>query len=280
MKTPTITIAPEVKEAILKATRGHDFLDFGKPGSMPAPLYKKVVQVLEQLGIKWDKKRQCHCSPGPISDILDAALSDGKVTDRKKLDKETFQFFPTVPDVARRMAEAAWKAYNINAEHPIRTIDPGVRILEPSFGDGALVRAMALTAPVNPGLNFLGFEIDERHQAAAGELILAFATESRFYVKDFLQTHPDPSQDIVIMNPPFSKGRDIEHIRHALKWLRPGGVCVALSSAGSWTRNTAPYRQVVKDILEMADMKVLEAKVIAGATTDAASQMRLFRIPK
>ncbi len=276
MKTPTITIAPEVKDAILKATRGQDSLDFGKPGSMPMPLYKKVVQVLEQLGIKWDKKRKCHCSPGPISDILDAALADGKVTDHKKLDRETFQFFPTVPDVAHRMAEAAWKAYNINGKHPIRTFDPGVRILEPSFGEGALVRAMASTAPTNPGLNFLGFEIDERHQAAAGELILAFATESRFYVKDFLQTNPDPSQDIVIMNPPFSNGRDIEHILHALKWLRPGGVCVALSTAGSWVSGTKRLKQIVQEIDSMCYSKVLEGRVIAGAETATASQMILL----
>jgi 16S rRNA G1207 methylase RsmC len=34
------------------------------------------------------------------------------------------------------------------------------------------------------------------------------------------------------MNPPFSRGQDVAHILHALKFLKPGGRLVALCAAG------------------------------------------------
>src|SRR3546814_1986146 len=33
------------------------------------------------------------------------------------------------------------------------------------------------------------------------------------------------------MNPPFDRGRDCDHVRHALAFLKPGGVLVAIMSA-------------------------------------------------
>lgn len=40
--------------------------------------------------------------------------------------------------------------------------------------------------------------------------------------------------DRIIMNPPFSKGRDIEHVRHAYDLLRPGGRIVAIMGEGAF----------------------------------------------
>lgn len=33
------------------------------------------------------------------------------------------------------------------------------------------------------------------------------------------------------MNPPFDRGRDCDHVRHAYQFLKPGGVLVAIMSA-------------------------------------------------
>jgi hypothetical protein len=33
------------------------------------------------------------------------------------------------------------------------------------------------------------------------------------------------------MNPPFDRGRDCDHVRHAWQFLKPGGVLVAVMSA-------------------------------------------------
>lgn len=40
--------------------------------------------------------------------------------------------------------------------------------------------------------------------------------------------------DRIVMNPPFSKGRDIEHVQHAYELLRPGGRLVALMGEGAF----------------------------------------------
>lgn len=40
--------------------------------------------------------------------------------------------------------------------------------------------------------------------------------------------------DRILMNPPFSKGRDIQHVRHAYDLLRPGGRIVAIMGEGAF----------------------------------------------
>lgn len=37
-----------------------------------------------------------------------------------------------------------------------------------------------------------------------------------------------PLYSRIILNPPFTKNQDIKHVRHALKWLAPGGILVAI----------------------------------------------------
>lgn len=272
MNAPTITISPDVKKAILAAERTNDSLNFGPPGSMPLPLYKQTVKVLEQLGIKWDKKRKCHVSATPISAILDQALSDGKVVDKKKLEVKTNQFFPTTKEVADQMARAMFKAYG-----PVRNRQY-LRILEPSAGDGDLVRAVYRAAAHDsiPAMgDVVAVEIDGHHENSLND-----AVRPRFVIiADFL-TVPDDQLgvfDLVIMNPPFSEGRDLKHIRKAVGLLKPGGVCVALSASGSWTRGIKAWQKLVLEIEEMCDVVILKDNVVAGTETKATSTMRLLR---
>lgn len=53
---------------------------------------------------------------------------------------------------------------------------------------------------------------------------------------DFLTVEPNPAFDVVLINPPFERLQDVEHVRHALEFLRPGGVLVAIMSAGTFFR--------------------------------------------
>src|SRR3546814_14723641 len=58
---------------------------------------------------------------------------------------------------------------------------------------------------------------------------------------DFLALTPDliGSFDRIIMNPPFDRGRDIDHVNHAIEFLAPGGILVALMSAGTEYKSDA-----------------------------------------
>ena len=51
--------------------------------------------------------------------------------------------------------------------------------------------------------------------------------------RDFLTMKPGdiPQVDKIIMNPPFDRGGDCDHVRHAFQFLKPGGVLVAVMSA-------------------------------------------------
>jgi 16S rRNA G1207 methylase RsmC len=51
------------------------------------------------------------------------------------------------------------------------------------------------------------------------------------------------------MNPPFSKGQDIQHVTHALGFLKPGGRLVAIMGAGVTFRQdkrATEFRELVQ----------------------------------
>ena len=126
------------------------------------------------------------------------------------------QLFPTPPALAARMVEMAG-------------IEAGDRVLEPSAGTGNLAKAIRSAVP---GAHLDLIEIDPR--------LCSILQASGFEVSccDFLAASmpvcPDSEagHDCVLMNPPFSKGQDVAHILHALKFLKPGGRLVALCAAG------------------------------------------------
>lgn len=98
----------------------------------------------------------------------------------------------------------------------------GLRVLEPSAGSGVLAKAARAAGAtvtcmeIQPGL--------------AHELGVVHGFRDVREV-DFLTVAPTPTFDVVLMNPPFDRGRDCDHVRHAFKFLKPGGVLVAVMSA-------------------------------------------------
>lgn len=107
----------------------------------------------------------------------------------------------------------------------------GREVLEPSCGDGALAAALA-----DAGATVDCFEIVPD---------LARLTRERGKVRtvttaDFLGVVPTPVYDVVVMNPPFG-GHEISHVRHALAFVKPGGMLYAIlpASVQSSVRPTA-----------------------------------------
>lgn len=127
-------------------------------------------------------------------------------------------------------------------------LPPGSRVLEPSAGDGAFLRA-------GPALLWTAVEIDRRHAGALGTLALSRSGPIESVVQaDFLTLAPtDPNLgapfDGVIMNPPYEDDADVRHVRHALEFAPR--VIALLRSAfrhgeGRWEtfwRHVAPVRQ-------------------------------------
>lgn len=101
----------------------------------------------------------------------------------------------------------------------------GKRVLEPSCGDGRLMEAVRKAG----ALDVIGVEYDSGRAQQCREK--GFVT----YTRNFLETDPGPHGwsdfDMVVMNPPFYGRHYAKHVRHAIKFLKPGGMLVAILPA-------------------------------------------------
>ncbi|HVI00880.1 MAG TPA: methyltransferase [Enhygromyxa sp.] len=188
------------------------------PEQLDRKLYTKVNKVLAAVGGKWDRKAGAHLFQHDPREALGLAAESGKVTHRKN----ALQAFYTPRDLAQRVAEVA-------------DPQPGERVLEPSCGHGALIWALLER---EPDLLVIAFDIDPDACAAveanadeghgASELPVIVAE------RDFLTVEPapEPTIDLVVMNPPFAKDKDIAHVRHAWEFVKPGGRLVSIMSTG------------------------------------------------
>jgi len=127
----------------------------------------------------------------------------------KKLDG----FFPTPKPIISQMLELA-------------DIQPGDHILEPSAGKGDILDMLRLHHPEN--------KITAVEQN--GTLFDVLEAKGHAVVRgDFLEHQGE--YNIVIMNPPFEQGADIEHVRHAFNLLAPNGKLIAIMSEGPFFRS-------------------------------------------
>jgi predicted RNA methylase len=125
---------------------------------------------------------------------------------------KNFGYFPTPQPVVERAMYYA-------------DIGAGMSVLEPSAGNGALARAAA-----DKGADVACIEI-QHHLAAELRQAMRYAVVEG----DFFDQTPAKigKFDRILMNPPFDGQRDIDHVMHALQFLKEGGRLVAIMSAGA-----------------------------------------------
>ncbi len=204
MKAKTKTIEQDVL-AVLSAgaCEGNKFRL--SSGVLDRKLYTKVNEVLVALGGKWDKKSKTHIFAEDCTEILEDAIEMG--TFERCMDDD-LGWFPTPGEIVKMV-------------FPLLDMQVGMHVLEPSAGEGAMAQYLdAFGAKVT----CVEFEPGRAKKLES----LGFHT----HTGDFLAIAPDPSFDRVFMNPPFAKRADIHHVRHALKFLKPGGKLVAIMSGG------------------------------------------------
>jgi hypothetical protein len=134
--------------------------------------------------------------------------------DTLRLYKKQFNFFETPEPLADRMAE--W----------LDDLPEGSRILEPSAGMGALIKAVQRKAKHTP----LYFDAIEPQSEFIPILEELGATHVAY---DFADYRPRPIYDAVIMNPPYKNRMAEAHLDLAWECLAPGGRLVALVGSGS-----------------------------------------------
>ncbi len=193
------------------------------PGELERKTYLAIAKALEAAGGAWNRRVGAHVFNGCAAAAIEPILLTGQITHAR----DEFDFFPTPPDIVARMLELV-------------DIRPGDRVLEPSAGDGAIVRALAgLTDRVH------AHEI----QDANVKLLQRIDGVVEVGAGDFLARGPEPIFDAVVMNPPFSVTVDVDHVLHAARFLQPGGRLVSVMSAGVRFRTTAKHR-AFRDFLD------------------------------
>lgn len=197
-------------------------------GQLDRQLYTKTNKVLEAAGGKWNRKAKAHIFDADAAERIEQIILTGDVV----VPKDDFEYFPTPADVVDRLMEEA-------------NILDGMRVLEPSAGQGAIAKVAAVTAE--------DVSVDMYELMPANAEVLRGLNIPRSNVVgpcDFLQVAPVPEYDRVVMNPPFGKQADIKHVLHALEFLKPNGLLVSVMAAGVLFRQnklTVDFRQFVED---------------------------------
>lgn len=147
------------------------------------------------------------------------ALAQRHITGTAPRAVAAFNLFQTPRPIAARMAD-------IIRAH----VQPGARILEPSVGLGRLYEPFADV----DGLRDQWVAVENASECARA--VASGFRRLRVVERDFLATTAADlggAFDAVVMNPPFQRGTDIRHIRHALGMVRVGGVLVSLCYNGA-----------------------------------------------
>ena len=185
------------------------------PRKLDAADYRRVDAALTALGGTWNRKVTGHVFGQDPTDLIEGVIETGTY-DRPER-PENFGFFPTPPVLAKVLIEEA-------------QLEPGMTVLEPSAGIGNIaVEAAAIVG----AQNVLTVEL----QACNIDVLkgLGFSPVQT----DFLVFQPEARFDRVIMNPPFSRQADIDHVLHAWSMVREGGRLVAIMAASVSFRHNA-----------------------------------------
>lgn len=177
--------------------------------------YLAVAKVLKGIGGKWNSGKKCHIFDTDVEDVIQNIILTGEYTN----ERTAYQFFPTPRELAERMVDIA-------------DIQHGESCLEPSAGVGNIAQFM-------PGCDCI--ELNPKNR----EILI----KEGFNVisEDFITFEPEKDYDVIVMNPPFCKQQDIEHVTKAIHLAKRCVVAVMSASVLWRTDNkTTAFRELVE----------------------------------
>lgn len=244
-----ISLDDDVRDVLLRSVIHGATLQL--PEQLDRALYVKVDKVLKAAGGKWQRAAKVHQFPGDPREILNLAVTTGSIVDPRKAQQ---QFF-TPDDLADEVAVAA-------------LIPDAGTVLEPSAGDGALARAVRR---LRPGAQISCFEQDPQYGASL--IHQEFTTQ----IQDFLAAVPvGRLYDRVVMNPPWTGGQDLKHVKHALSFLKEGGRLVALLPGNFSSKDQLAYAAFRRDVDQNGIFTPLPSGSFKDAGTNVSSQMLVY----
>jgi hypothetical protein len=166
-------------------------------------------------------------------------------------------FFPTPAEMAGEIVGMA-------------DIEQGMRVLEPSAGNGLLADAA----------RDLGADVDV---VEMGGKLREILTEKGYNLvgDDFLSYQPVQGYDRIVMNPPFSNDQDIKHVLHAYSMLNPGGKLVAITSSMAGEKSNSinkEFKQWLGDL--SADEQALPENAFMSSMNSTGVRTKVIVIEK
>ncbi|MEX5635776.1 methyltransferase [Parafrankia sp. FMc2] len=234
-------------------------------GQLDRKTYAATDKALRALGGKWDRKAGAHVFPGSPGEALAAMLASGQAPAMPKAPHQIESYFAT-PDA---LAQLVVEAYT-----DVPGLSPFARVLEPSAGDGALVRAVRR---VNPGVEVVAVEPNAERAGRIddGSGLVTVQTETfETVARRHGQIEARPF-DAVVMNPPFTLPGAatawIDHVNLAWSLLRPGGRLTAIVPAGFTYRTDRKHRDLREWVGLLGGWRELPEKSFTASGTDVAT---------
>ena len=192
-----------MKEEVLKNCTVENNVVKLPEGNLDRKLFLEVKKSLERIGGKWKGGKVFGFVFNEDPTELLSKISAGEKINLKK----DFQFFATPSNLADKLVALA-------------DVNTGETFLEPSAGQGAIVKAINRLSP--------GRIVDCYELMKANRNILKKINTVNILGEDFLKSND--KYDRIIANPPFSKNQDIQHIMHMYDCLNPKGKIVSIAS--------------------------------------------------
>lgn len=211
-------------------------------------LYMEVAKNLEIIGGKWKSGK----TKGFIFNTDPAELLE-KISGYEGNLKKDFQFFATPDDLADELVRYA-------------NIEDGMKVLEPSAGQGAIIEAIYRAFPrYMKGSNDKHcvtvdfYELMDINKEVLSQKIENnnpnWSSRTSCMGDDFLKADFNLKYDRIVGNPPFSKNQDIDHIYKMYEVLKPGGRIVTVASI-HWKTSKNKKETTFIDWLDEVDAKI------------------------
>lgn len=206
-------------------------------------LYQEVAKSLTLIGGKWTSgKVQAFVFKENPTELLES-ISGGE---NRNLQKE-YQFFETPDDLADELVTLA----EIESQH---------KILEPSAGQGAIVKAITRNLP--------NVKVDCYELMPTNQIFLRKIANVNFIGDDFLQADESIKYDRIVANPPFSKNQDIDHVKKMYNLLNQNGKMVVITSnhwLDSMNKKEMEFRRWLKEV-DYSSIKVDRGRFKSSGT--------------
>ncbi|SKT52047.1 Type I restriction-modification system methyltransferase subunit [Mycobacteroides abscessus subsp. massiliense] len=222
-------------------------------GQLSRPEYVAVNKALEAMGGKWNRGQSGHVFPTDPGPALAAFVGGGALA---KPARTAEGYVPTPSQLAA----------DIVADHTrIRGLPDGAKVLEPSAGDGAFVRAIL---KANPLVQVTAVEPNAERLDRIGEHPSVQRINTTF--EEFAASTRERF-DAVVMNPPFAVPGGpsiwIDHVRMAFDLLADAGRLTSIAPSGLVFRQDRKHKAIRSMVQEHGGFVELADDAFKGSGT-------------